>query len=160
MNRDHYNSYGVRLLISKILIGYDGTDCSDRAVDFGLELAQKYSASVLIINVLEMPVYTNPEEPLAVSAGMSGLAKDLREAHKATLAEASAKAAKDWPNVTVTTKLLEGNPSAQIVEESSEGNFDVVIVGHGSQSRLQELFLGGTSERVAHRSLCTVIIVK
>jgi nucleotide-binding universal stress UspA family protein len=64
------------------------------------------------------------------------------------------------PNLAVSTELREGNPAAQIVVEASEGKFDVVVLGHGGEGRLRELFLGGTSERVAHLARCAVLIVK
>ncbi len=147
-------------MISKILVGYDGTDCANRALDFGLELAEKFSASVLILNVMELPVYGSPDDPLAVSAGMAGFVKDLRSTHEATLAKAAEKAAKAKPNVVVAAELREGDPSGQIVAAAAEGGFDVVVVGHGSEGRLRELFLGGTSERVAHQARCAVVIVK
>ncbi len=147
-------------LITKILVAYDGTEGANRALDFGLDLANKYAASVMILNVLEMPVYSNPEEPLAVSAGVAGLAKDLREAHTAILAKAIEKAVRDKPKIQIVTELREGDPSTQIVAAASEGNYDVIIVGHGGEGRLRELILGGTSESVAHRAKCAVIIVK
>jgi nucleotide-binding universal stress UspA family protein len=147
-------------LISKILVGFDGSECANRALEFGLDLADKYSASVLILNVLELPVYGGPEDPLAVSAGMAGFVKDLQEAHQATLAKGAEKAAQLKPNVKASTELREGDPSGQIVAAAEEGGFDVVVVGHGGEGRLRELFLGGTSERVAHLARCPVLIVK
>jgi nucleotide-binding universal stress UspA family protein len=62
--------------------------------------------------------------------------------------------------VAVSTELREGGSPGQIVEAAQNGNFDLVIIGHGNESRLREFFLGGTSERVAHLSKCSVLIVK
>jgi nucleotide-binding universal stress UspA family protein len=56
--------------------------------------------------------------------------------------------------------LREGNPASQIAAAAKEGVFDVVVLGHGGEGRLKELFLGGTSERVAHQARCAVLIVK
>jgi nucleotide-binding universal stress UspA family protein len=123
-------------------------------------LADKYSASVTILNVLELPVFGSPEDPLAVSAGVAGLIKDLRGAHEATLTKAKEKAGKLKPNISAATILREGNPPDQIVATASNEGFDVVIVGHGGEGRLREMFLGGVSERVAHLARCSVIIVK
>jgi len=114
----------------------------------------------MILNVLELPVFGNPEDPLAVSAGVAGLIKDLRGAHEATLAKAKEKAEKLKPNIEVTTTLREGNPPDQIVATAADEGFDVVVVGHGGEGRIREMFLGGVSERVAHLARCSVIIVK
>ena len=147
-------------MISKILIAVDGTESANKTLDFGLDLAEKYSAPAIILNVLDLPVYGSPEDPLAMSAGMAGFMKDLRKSHEGILSKAAQRAAAVKPNVKVTTELREGNPPAQIVMAAAEGNFDVIVVGHGGEGRIRELFLGGTSERVAHLARCAVLIVK
>ena len=147
-------------MIAKVLVAFDGTKCADKALDFGLDLAERYSASVLILNVLELPVYGSPDDSLSMSAGMAGFVKDLRKSHQDLLSKAAEKAWNLKPNMSVTVELREGNPPAQIVETATQGNFDVIVLGHGSESRFRELFLGGTSERVAHMARCAVLIVK
>jgi nucleotide-binding universal stress UspA family protein len=147
-------------LISKILICIDGTDCAQRALEFGLDLAGKYSASVKILNVLETPIFGTPENPLANSAGMAGFVKDLRKVHEEMLIRAAEEGASLHSGLKISTELKEGNPPEQIVATAAEGNFDVVVVGHGSNSRIREFFLGGTSERVAHLARSAVFIVK
>jgi nucleotide-binding universal stress UspA family protein len=51
-------------LLTKVLVAVDGSKSANKALDFALNLAEKYSSSLLILNVLELPVYGNPEEPL------------------------------------------------------------------------------------------------
>jgi nucleotide-binding universal stress UspA family protein len=125
-----------------------------------MDMADKYSAEVTIVNVLELPVYGNPEEPLAASAGMAALVKDLHISHEAILAKAKEKASQLKRDVSVKTELREGDSSSQIVSVASEGSFDILVVGHGCEGRFREMFLGGTSERVAHLARCAVVIVK
>jgi nucleotide-binding universal stress UspA family protein len=143
-----------------LLTAVDGSKSANKALDFALNLAEKYSASLLILNVLELPVYGNPEEPFAVSANLAGFVKDLRKAHENILSMALEKATTTKPSVRVTTELREGDPPSQIVAVADDGGFDAVVLGHGSEGRLKELFLGGTSERVAHLARCIVMIVK
>lgn len=147
-------------MISKVLVAVDGSECANKALDFALDLAEKHSASVLILNVLKFPVYETRDDPLAVSPGMASFFKDLRRGHERILSEAASKAASAKPGVVVSTALLEGNPPDQIVATASEGGFDVIVLGHGGEGRLKEFFLGGTSERVAHLAKCAVLIVK
>lgn len=147
-------------LISKILVATDGSECANKAIDFALDLAEKHSANVLILNVLKLPVYETKDGAFAVSPGMAGFFKDLRRGHERMLSEAASKAASAKPGVVVSTALLEGNPADQIVATASEGGFDVVVLGHGGEGRLKEFFLGSTSERVAHLAKCAVLIVK
>src|SRR5665811_2410706 len=41
------------LLITKILVGVDGSKNSEKALDYALEIADKFSASILILNVFQ-----------------------------------------------------------------------------------------------------------
>jgi nucleotide-binding universal stress UspA family protein len=147
-------------LITKVLVAVDGSECANRALDFALDIAEKYSAPLQIVNVLEPSVYGSPDNPLTVSPGMVAFNKDLRKAHVEILSKAAKRAAALKPDVKVSTELREGNPANQIVAAANEGSFDVVVLGHGGEGRLRELFLGGTSERVAHSARCAVLIVK
>ena len=42
-------------LITKILVGVDGSENSEKALDYALEIADKFSASVLMLNVFQPP---------------------------------------------------------------------------------------------------------
>jgi nucleotide-binding universal stress UspA family protein len=147
-------------LITNVLIAVDGSECANRALEFGLDLADKHSASVTILNVIDLPTYTNPEDPLSMPASMTGFIKDLRAAHQKILDKAAEKAANLKPTLKIAAELLEGNPPTQIVTTAAEGNFNLIVLGHGSEGRIREMFLGGTSERVAHLAKCAVLIVK
>jgi nucleotide-binding universal stress UspA family protein len=55
-------------LIKKVLVAVDGSENSFRALRFALDLAEKYAASVLIVNILQFPaIYTNPNDKLVYS---------------------------------------------------------------------------------------------
>jgi nucleotide-binding universal stress UspA family protein len=141
-------------------VAVDGSECANKALDFALDIAEKYSAPLQIVNVLKPPVYGSPDNPLTVSPGMVAFNKDIRKAHEEILSKAAKRAAALKPDVKVSTELREGNPANQIVAAANEGSFDVVVLGHGGEGRFRELFLGGTSERVAHLARCAVLIVK
>jgi nucleotide-binding universal stress UspA family protein len=147
-------------LLSKILVGYDGSDCSKRGLALAMDIAEKYGASVTVINVVNLPVYGNLQDPFAVSADAAAINNDIRKTHENNLTRAVQDASKIHPKVTVTTELRDGNPATQIVTAASEGFFDLIVVGHGGEGRLRELILGSTSERVARSAKCPVLIVK
>jgi nucleotide-binding universal stress UspA family protein len=147
-------------VINRILLAYDDSEASIKALDLALELAEKFSAKLLIVNVLEMPVFGSPDDPLASSAAMTSVVKDMRKAHEDVLKRAVERATNLKPAVQVTTELREGRSSGQIVEAAEKGNFDLIVLGHGQSGRLREFFLGGTSERVAHLAKHNLLIVK
>jgi nucleotide-binding universal stress UspA family protein len=149
------------VLISKILVAIDGTESGTKALDFALDLAEKYDASVVILNVLDVPVYGILNNSVTtLSSSSSVFLNDLRRIHHNALDQASEHAAALKPNVKVITELREGSPPDQIVLAAAEGVFDVVVVGHGAKGKVRRMFLGRTSERVAHLARCAVLIVK
>lgn len=148
-------------MIKKVLVAVDGSENSLRALGFALDLAEKYAASVLIVNVFQLPaMYSSPDDPLVYSGSRAAFIKDLRRLHEGTLAKAVEEAKRLKPSVEVSADLKEGEPAAQVVEAAKEGGFDVIVVGHRGLGRLSEVFLGGVSERVAHLASCAVMIVK
>jgi nucleotide-binding universal stress UspA family protein len=149
-------------LIRNVLIAVDGLENSDRALDFGLDLAEKYGAAVGVLNVSESSsMGAIPLEPTTVSGeGMLEISKDLQRFHKEILSKAVAHAKEVKPNVVVSSKLREGDPAVEIVAEAKDAGFDIIVVGHRGLSRVRELFLGNISEKVAHLATCPVVVVR
>ena len=149
-------------MIKNILVAVDCSENSLRALDFALDLAEKYSASVTVLNVSESPAMgAVPLEPTTVSGdSMVLFAKDLQRLHEDILSKAVAHAKVVNPNITVFSKLREGDPALEIVAEAKEASFDMVVVGHRGEGRMREIFLGNISEKVSHLAPCPVVIVR
>jgi len=152
----------VHCVIKNILVAVDGSENSNRALDFAIDLAEKYSAAITVLNVSEPPVMgTVPLEPTTVSGdSMALFAKDLRRIHEDILSKAVAHTKEVNPKVAVLSKLREGNPASEIVAEAKESAFDIVVVGHRGAGRMREIFLGNISEKVSHLASCPVVIVR
>jgi len=151
------------MVIRNILVGVDGSENSDRALDFALDLAEKFNSSILILNVSEsLAMSAVPQEsttfPTSGSTAIFG--KDLRKIHEEILSRSVAHAKAVKPNLAVSSMLKEGDPALEIVNTAKEGSFDAVVVGHKGSGRMKELFLGSISEKVAHMAPCPVIIVR
>jgi len=151
-------------MIKTILVGVDGSENSYRALDFALDLAEKFDASVSILNVSEsLGMAAVPQESPAYPSGNGNTAmfgKDLRKIHDEILSRSVAHAKTIKPNVAVSSMIKVGDPALEIVNTAKEGGFDVIVVGHKGLSKMQELFLGSISEKVANLTPCPVIIVK
>jgi nucleotide-binding universal stress UspA family protein len=155
-------------LITKILVGVDGSENSEKALDKALEIADKFSAAILILNVFQPPpefefnlnMYQQGSGQSQPTSGYQTIIKDLKKIHAAILSKATERATKLNPALKITAELKEGDPSSQIVETAANGEFDLIVIGHRGGSEIKELFLGSTSERVAHRAKCAVLITK
>jgi nucleotide-binding universal stress UspA family protein len=60
----------------------------------------------------------------------------------------------------VESRILHGDPAAEIVEFANSVSADLIVIGNTGKSGLKRVFLGGTSETVSHNASCSVLIVK
>lgn len=49
-------------MIKKILVAMDGSEHAEKALDFALDLAQQYSALVVLVSVVHLPARGQLEE--------------------------------------------------------------------------------------------------
>lgn len=147
-------------MIRKILVAIDGSEHAEKALDFALDLAEKYSAQVTILNVFQMPVSIYFGEPPTYPAALNNLYDELKSFHEKMLSKALERARELKPSLKISASLREGRPADQIIEAAKEGGFDLIVVGHRGLGKVKEFFLGSVSDRVADGAQCPVLIVK
>lgn len=152
-------------MIKRILVALDGSEPADKALDFALDLAEKYSANIVLLSVIQpaiVPMISYPASgvPPVAPAAYDIYTKGFRAGHKKVLSQALKKARKIKPKLKVSTKLVEGRPSDKIIETAEKGNFDIIIMGSRGLGGIKEFFLGSVSDRVADEAACPVLIVK
>ena len=145
-------------MIEKILVAIDGSDNSDRALNFAFDLAQKFKSKILLLTVVPPLFLPIPSLNVMKSQAVSDAYGELEQSFRAVLSKAEEKA-KKVNGKNVFTRLEHGNPDEVIVDTAKLGNFDVIVVGSRGLSR-RDYALGSVSSRVAERANCPVIIVK
>ena len=150
------------MLIRNILIAVDGSENSNRALDFALDFAEKFDSAVMVLNVSEvLAMGVVPQESTTYSFdNMSILGKDLRKIHEEILSKAVIHAKAVKPDLVVSSMLKDGDPAIEIVNVAKDNGFDVIVIGHKGSGMVRERFLGRISEKVAHLASCPVVIVK
>ncbi|MEM2563402.1 MAG: universal stress protein [Candidatus Bathyarchaeia archaeon] len=155
-------------MIKRILVAIDGSEHAYKALDFALDLAEKYSAAVTIINVFQAPMipiappagYLAEGELSTYSIAYDDLVREVKAAHEKILSHALRRARRLKPNLEVSTLLKEGRPADEIIKTAKEGEFDLIVMGHRGLGRVKEFFLGSVSDRVADEAHCPILIVK
>jgi len=95
-------------------------------------LAEKYGASVTILNVSEslaMGVVPQELSPYSVGAP-TFLAKDLREIQNQIINKNVERAKTVKPNLSVSSMVKEGDAALEIVNVAKDGGFDIIVLGH------------------------------
>ena len=143
------------------MVAIDGSKTANKALDFGLDLAAKYSAEVLVVSVFDVISTSLVARGMVFSpAGTTKYLEELEAFHSHVLVDALVKAKKFKPKLKVSTKLLKGRAADKIVDEANEGGFGLIVVGSRGLGGIKEFFLGSVSDRVADEAKCPVLIVK
>ena len=145
-------------MIKKILVAIDGSDHANRALDFALDVATKYSARVLLLTVVPPLFLPMPSLNVMKSQAVSDASNELENSFRTALSQTEEKA-KRRANLTVFTRLEHGNPDEVIIETAKLGDFDIIVIGSRGLGR-RDFALGSVSARVAENATCPVLIVK
>jgi nucleotide-binding universal stress UspA family protein len=129
--------------ISKILVGIDGSENAEKALEHAVELAKKHKAKITLLNVEESKLLSLKPE----------VAKEIGES---ILSGAAAKV----KEVEFNTQLEFGNPAETIIEVAEKGNYDIIVVGSRGLSKVKRFFLGSVSDDISHHARRSVLIVK
>jgi nucleotide-binding universal stress UspA family protein len=72
-------------------------------------------------------------------------AREILDKAKAFLMEA------DISESLIATKIRMGKPSEEILQESKEEDYNIIIMGRKGRTALKDLVLGGVSTTILHR---------
>jgi nucleotide-binding universal stress UspA family protein len=131
-----------------IIVGYDGSECADPALDWAVEEARLRQATLTIFHSWNFP-YTGMMGPVSTQ---------IEQAAEETLRLAVDRVRAAAPDVAVTPLLSYGSPGLVLVDSSK--NADLVVVGSHGHSGFRELMLGSVSSLVAQHAACPVVVVR
>lgn len=140
---------------SRIVVAYDHSNLSKKALDMAMNLAkQDQQIELLVVMVMQ------PDRPMVYSYGYAFDAYHERQKEevKAVCKEVEQEL-KSLPNKS-RTFVIEGSPGHMIVEFVKQNDADLVVMGSRGLSGLKELFLGSVSHYVVQKAHCPVFIVK
>jgi len=150
-------------LFGKILVAVDGSKPSNDALDYAIDIAEKYgSAEVQLVHVIQnisSIVYTGGAglEPIWIGS----LSDDLEKSGKLILKDAKKKIKEKKTKIKkISTKLLHGNPADEIVKLAKDEKFDLIVIGSRGLSGVKELILGSVSSKVVNHATVPVLVVK
>jgi nucleotide-binding universal stress UspA family protein len=135
----------------RILVGYDGSDASQKALDQACALAAQHDAELHVITVARPPDIGDDVESEAII-------ESSREHHRRMLAalkpELKAKKIKSHLEVAV------GHPAEQIIYYADKHAADLIVLGDRGHSRLRRLLLGSVTRQVTEHADRPVLVVR
>ncbi len=136
----------------KVLVATDGSEHSMKAVQRGLELAEKQGAQVTLMSVAYFGADYLDEMP-------PNIREKLEDEARAALKKA--KALFDAKNLPVETVLMTGLvPANLIIAKAQDGKFDRIVIGSTGQNALERIIMGSTAAKVVAHAPCEVTVVR
>jgi nucleotide-binding universal stress UspA family protein len=157
--------------MNTIVVGYDGSEAAERVLRRGAEVAEAFSARLLVVSVggstyapapmaevagvpVPGPVVPGatvpPAEPTTAAPEPDELAR--RQLERARTALAGRRVDADY-----VVEL--GDPAERLLEVADERDADLIVVGSGERGFLERLLSPAVDESVARRSERDVLLV-
>ena len=156
----------------KVLIAYDGSTYADAALEDLLRAGLPREAEALIVTVSDALVsasasiaevagtaLTSRRVTSAIAVAKEQATRLLAEA-RGFAAHARERVQSYFPDWEVRTKVLEGSPSQELLQEAERWQPELIVVGSQGRSALGRFFLGSVSKKLATESLSSVRVVR
>ncbi len=135
---------------SKIVVGVDGSDGSDRAVAEATEVAKRDGAGIVLVHVVERIAAKGDMAPLRADEPEI---KERIEKQAADLRDAGVDADVRYESIVL------GGPARSIADVADEIGADLIVVGTRGHSALAGVILGSVTQKLLHLASCPVLCV-
>lgn len=144
----------------RVLLAIDGSAISQAAVASVAGRPWPKGTAVEVLTVIHSAVPMVPDPALVIAAIHVDQTEEQRRRALALVQAAATQIARGARGITVTTRILEGNPKDVIVEEATGWGADlIVLVSHG-HGRFRRMVLGSVAGAVVAHAPCSVEVVR
>ena len=133
--------------MEKILVAYDGTEPSKRALAAAATLSKAFGARLGIVSVVPRRPGRFPTDPWDDGKVHANELNEARDLLRADGLEAD---------------LIEpvGDPAVMIEQVAENGGYDTIVVGTRGLGAIGRMFQGSVSEHVATHASTTVVVAR
>ncbi len=141
--------------IQKILVPYDFSPHSEHALDWAIELAERYQASLELLHVIHiLPPVVDIAGDVYEQAEQAQLA--AAQKHLETVLGTKAENS----SVRFDSNVRRGVPFQAICDEAATHKADLIVMGSHGRTGLSHVFIGSVAERVIRHAPCPVLVTK
>jgi nucleotide-binding universal stress UspA family protein len=135
--------------MKKILVGYDGSEGSEHAMNRAILLLDQYGELILLA------VIPSPSDMTFVDTEMY---KTVRKKAEKIIADVVIDIGKQ--DFIVTTMVEEGDPAAIIIDIASKLNVDLIVLGSRGTSEFGQYPIGSVANKVVQYAHKPVMVVR
>ena len=137
---------GIKL--QRILVPLDFSNCSEKALQYGITLAKQFGAELILVHILE-PYELVPEMTPYDFEKIDDAKANLETMQKLIL-----------PPVRTRAQLRTGTAYAEIANAAKDFEVDLIVISTHGRKGLSRIVLGSTTEKVVRIAPCPVLIVR
>lgn len=145
-------------MIESIVVGTDGSDTANQAVQRTGELAEKLGATVNIVSAFDPVSSTRLQDEREHAPSDVEWSINPREDVDAML-ERAAEPLRER-GVEVRTTARAGDPADAILDVAEEDHADLIVVGNRGMTGAKRFLLGSVPNKISHNAPCSVLIVR
>lgn len=141
-------------MISRVLVPMDGSEMSEHALEYALEVHPECDVTVLHVVGGPSPMWGEATS-LALAEDIEAVAEERAES---VFERAREIAADEGYTGSVETQLAFGHPVSAILDQAEDA--DVVVLGSHGGTLAERLFVGNIAETIFRRSPVPVTVVR
>ncbi|MFO7867153.1 MAG: universal stress protein [Candidatus Aminicenantes bacterium] len=143
--------------VKKILCPTDFSEPSYKAVKAAGDLAEKFSAELILLHVVSpvpLPSATTPPSGFNVSLYQD----ELKKSAEKSLNEIKEKYVSS--RVNADSKIIHGHPADRITKTAEDENYDMIVIATHGLTGLKHLVFGSVAEKVVRTSSVPVLTIR
>jgi nucleotide-binding universal stress UspA family protein len=151
-------------MLTKILVPYDGSKYSVKALTRATELAHNLDSEIILFSVVNVGYISPPgllgiikskKEKNAIKKWSKSVKTDTEKTLKIALKKCESK------GISTSYVISEGEISSKILDFASKKKISLIVIGsHGLHGIGKLKTLGSVSRRVSENAKCPVLIVR
>ncbi len=144
----------------KILIAYDGSDSSRKAVDFVRGMAKSEDEIILLTVIPAELLSSTFTKMLLPNIDLATVAKDssFKERAEETLREVAEKLKGVVANVE--TLVESGDPADEILVTAKSKGCNLIVVGYKGYGKEGRFLIGSVTDKIVRHAYCSVLVVR
>ncbi|MER3429686.1 MAG: hypothetical protein C4324_01350 [Blastocatellia bacterium] len=151
----------------KMLLAYDGSPCSDAAIDDLVRAGLPSETKCLVFSVTE--VWLPPQDSVAEHSDpyLETIVRGIRQKGEQRIGQARALSEKAamrisaaFPDWKVSAEATFGSPAWEIIAKADEIAADLIVIGSHGKGAIERLVLGSVSQKVLTSADCSVRIAR
>jgi universal stress protein A len=145
------------MAFNRILCAVDFSETSLEAFRRAAEIARQFASSLYVLHVIE----ARPVAPYLIGVDEVGeMAVNLEEKATAALESLVESSASNLEGVPLSLEVTAGRAFVEILNHARDWGADLIVLGAKGMTALEQMFVGGTAERVMKDAPCSTLIVR